>query len=43
VQLEPESGRFWVSLTLLILVAALIAGVFVLLHYLLYGIEPSHG
>ncbi|MGB5743496.1 MAG: hypothetical protein WBM65_13895 [Sedimenticolaceae bacterium] len=42
VQFEPEPGHFWVSLALLILVAALIAGFFVLLQYLLYGIEPAH-
>ena len=42
VQSESEPGHFWASLALLILVAALIAGVFVLLQYLLYGIEPAH-
>lgn len=42
VQLEPEPGHFWARLSLLILVGALIAGVFVLLQYLLYGIEPAH-
>ncbi len=42
VQYEPEPGHFWASLALLLLVAALIAGVFVLLQYLLYGIEPAH-
>ena len=42
VQFESEPGHFWASLALLILVAALIAGVFVLLQYLLYGIEPAH-
>lgn len=42
MQYEPEPGHFWASLALLLLVAALIAGVFVLLQYLLYGIEPAH-
>ena len=39
---ESEPGHFWISLALLILVAVLIGAVFVLLQYLLYGIEPAH-
>ena len=42
VQFEAESGHFWASLALLLLVAPLIAGVFVLLQYLLNGIDPVH-
>ena len=42
VQYEPEPGHFWVSVALLILVAALIVGVFVVLQYLLYGVEPAY-